>query len=120
MKKINLLLFTLLTAMQCSAYPQYGGGSITYTNLGGNQYLLQLAVYVDCKGDPAPLSVILGLTSNCGHNFTVAAAQTGISSFTDTICSSAATTCQGGNAPGFQKVLYSDTVALPACADWII
>lgn len=98
------------------------GGNITYTCLGGNQYEVTLALYRDCAGVAAPLSVVINRKSvSCGinANFTLTKiAGTGIE--VTPLCPGSATQCTGGSLPGVQEYIYKGIVILPPCSDWVL
>jgi hypothetical protein len=41
------------------------GGQLTYLNVGPNQYVVTLALYRDCSGDPLPASMTLIVRNGC-------------------------------------------------------
>ncbi len=98
------------------------GGEITYTWMGGNQYLFRVTLYRDCNGVLLPLSIIMRLQSSvCGQNFTVSLPLVAITEVSQ-VCPSyiPLTTCNGGNLPGVQRGVYETIVNLPTnCPDWV-
>ncbi len=109
------------------AWPEYcpathsAGADLTYTSLGGNNYLVELTFYRDCLGINAPVAIPLTYESvNCGFSLSAMAIQVQNTGQEITLpCVTAATTCNGGSFTGIQKFLYQATIALPAaCTDW--
>jgi len=96
---------------------------ITYTCVGGMDYIFTVTIYRDCDGVSAPSQVTLNYESaSCGQNFAVTIPQ---SSFTEVsqvcVTSLSQTTCNGGTIPGTEAYTYSAPVTLPAvCSDWTI
>src|ERR1043166_1902889 len=90
------------------------GGDITYRCIGGNQYVVSLALYRDCSGIAAPTTVSLNFKSvTCGQNFNATLnkiAGTGIE--VTPICPTMSTVCAGGTFPGVQEYIYQATVTL--------
>ncbi|MBL4752569.1 MAG: PKD domain-containing protein [Flavobacteriales bacterium] len=97
------------------------GADLTYTCLGGNQYLVSLAFYRDCSGVNAPSAAnVIISSSSCGQNLTVNLQKVpGTGQEVTPICSSMQTTCGTGSLPGIQEWVYEGVVTLPAqCVDW--
>ncbi|MBL4577600.1 MAG: PKD domain-containing protein, partial [Flavobacteriales bacterium] len=98
------------------------GADLTYTCLGGNQYLISLAFYRDCSGISAPSSANINITSSsCGQTLNETLSPIpGTGQEVTPICSSMQTTCSGGTFPGIQEWIFEGVVTLPAqCTDWI-
>ncbi|MBK8338503.1 MAG: hypothetical protein IPK99_00085 [Flavobacteriales bacterium] len=94
------------------------GAELTYTWLGGNDYIVRLAVWRDCYGVAVNASEVVQYASSCGSG-------TADMVLTDTVeistgCSGQLSTCQGGTYPGAELYYYRDTVSLSACADWVL
>ncbi|MFN8714603.1 MAG: PKD domain-containing protein [Bacteroidota bacterium] len=98
------------------------GADLTYTCLGGNQYLLRLAFYRDCSGNAAPNNVTIDIASvSCNQSLSVVLNPiAGTGQDVTPICPNMLTVCNGGQNPGVQEFIYEGTVTIPmACSDWI-
>ncbi|MCA6361643.1 MAG: gliding motility-associated C-terminal domain-containing protein [Bacteroidetes bacterium] len=98
------------------------GADLTYTCLGGNQYLLRLAFYRDCSGSQAPNNVTIDIASvSCNQSLSVVLNPiAGTGQDVTPICPNMLTVCNGGQNPGVQEFIYEGTVTLPmACTDWV-
>lgn len=122
--KILTLLTVAASLLQISevSATHSQGSDISYTCLGGNQYLLSLSFYRDCSGINAPNTVTVNAAStSCGENLNVTLNRVaGTGQEITTICPTMATTCTTGNFPGVQEYVYEGIVNLPQqCADWV-
>ncbi|MFB6305596.1 MAG: hypothetical protein ABEH43_01145, partial [Flavobacteriales bacterium] len=99
------------------------GYDITYKCLGGNQYEFILTLYRDCDGIELGATADLNFEStSCGQSFTETLDSVDVNEVSE-VCPSSLnqTTCNGGNIPGTEEVIYKDTLTLPAnCSDWVI
>jgi hypothetical protein len=98
------------------------GGEISYLYMGSNQYLVRASLYRDCFGTPAPTSLALYIESaTCTLSFnTTMNPVAGTGQEITHPCSSAQSTCNGGQSPGIQKWEYEAVVSIPGqCPDWI-
>jgi len=92
---------------------------ITYTSLGGNQYLITLTIYRDCSGialDTLPQNI--NIISSC-QNFTARVdfvSKTNVSQ----ICASQNTSCNGGTLPGTEQYVFRGIATLQPCSDWVL
>ena len=123
LKLFFIAAFCLVLGTERSSASHAAGGNLTYTHLAGNQYLVHFTYYRDCDGIDAPTSINVMIESfSCGiatQSFN--APRTGPGVEITYPCSSAATTCSNGNAPGIQRFDYEVTIALPGqCPDWRI
>ncbi|MBA3971397.1 MAG: hypothetical protein H0X46_04520, partial [Bacteroidetes bacterium] len=98
------------------------GGDLTYTCLGGNQYQLNLNLFVDCLGfDPGATQTIT-CTSTCGGSVTanVNVTNPGGTEISQ-LCPAQIgnSTCSGGALPGMWVFNYTGIVTLaPPCDTW--
>ncbi|MFL5764864.1 MAG: gliding motility-associated C-terminal domain-containing protein [Bacteroidia bacterium] len=124
MKKITFVFFFTLSLFfsQNIKASHIAGGDISYVCLGGNQYQVNLNLFVDCLGfDPGATQTVncvssCGATVTCSVNVTnpggteisqLCAAQIGNS------------TCNGGTLPGMWVFHFTGTVTLaPPCDTW--
>lgn len=119
MKKL-LLSILILCAFASNSYATHVmGADITYTCLGGNDYLVTLTLYRDCSGSTigtTPQSV--NFASSCGN---VNASLDWVST-TDVsqVCPTQTTTCNGGTLPGTEQYIFTGIVTLPPCNDWVM
>jgi gliding motility-associated-like protein len=121
-KKYCFVLFFLLFIKLSSFATHVQGGEITYQCLGGNQYKITMALYRDCAGIAAPVTMTVNIKStSCAQNYNLVLNKvpgTGIE--VSPICPSLATVCTGGTYPGVQEYVYTGITTLPAnCADWV-
>jgi len=103
------------------------GAEITYTCLGGDQYLVRLVFYRDCGGIAAPTAPAISITSSCGNQNVGLTLQPPTPPFAPfdqylvpyelpVYCQ--ASNCGSGGTPGIQEYIYTATVTLPPCANW--
>ena len=74
------------------------GAELSYSWLGGNDYVLRLAVWRDCQGIGVGSTFLVEYTSSCGAG-TATLVQTDTAEMTSG-CNGLLTTCQGGGFPG--------------------
>lgn len=99
------------------------GADLTYTCLGGNQYLVRLSFYRDCAGITPSSSYFVSVGSNsCGQSLSVTLNQlAGYPIEVSPLCPAQLpnSTCNGGNLPGVEQYIYEGIITLPAaCNDW--
>jgi gliding motility-associated-like protein len=127
LKKILAFLgLTLLLSFSPNiAYASHiAGGEITYSCLGGNQYQINLNLFVDCLGFNPGASQIINFTSTCGGtaSLTVNVTPATINGQEiSQLCPAdlANSTCNGGTLPGMWLFSYTGVVTLaPPCDTW--
>lgn len=119
MKKVLLALIITLMNYNNSFASHVMGADITYTCVGGNDYLVTLTIYRDCSGiDIGTDPQTIDLTSSCG-NFSVDLDWVSTTDVSQ-VCGTATTTCNGGTFPGTEQSVFSGIVTMPPCADWIM
>lgn len=101
------------------------GADLTYTCLGGNQYLVRLSFYRDCAGITPSSSIFIPVTSaSCGQSLSVTVNQLpGYPIEVSPLCTAQLpnSTCNGGSLPGVQEYVYEGVITLPtACTDWVM
>ncbi len=100
------------------------GGEITYTCLGGNQYQINLNLFVDCLGFNPGATQTIDFTSSCGGtaSLTVNVSPSTINGLEiSQLCPSSLplSTCSGGTLPGMWIFNYTGVVTLaPPCDTW--
>lgn len=100
------------------------GGEITYTCLGGNQYQINLNLFVDCLGFDPGASQTINFTSTCGGTATLSVPITPATAGgleISQLCPSSLpnSTCNGGTLPGMWLFSYEGIVTLaPPCDTW--
>ncbi len=100
------------------------GGEITYTCLGGNQYQINLNLFVDCLGFNPGASQTINFTSTCGGATTLnvpvtPATLNGLEISQLCPASLPNSTCNGGTLPGMWLFSYVGIVTLaPPCDTW--
>lgn len=123
MKKIlttlSLICFLFISQSKAS---HIAGGDLSYVCLGGNQYQINLNLFVDCLGfDPGTIQTV-NFTSTCGGSATTSVnctnpGGTEISQLCPTMINNS--TCNGGTLPGMWVFHYTGTVTLaPPCDTW--
>lgn len=118
-KLIFLFVLSLLLANQASA-THIAGADLSYTCIGGNDYLITLTFYRDCSGVAEPSAPQIKYSSSCG-TFTVTLAKLAPTAGVEVtpVCPGQATYCSGGNLYGLRKFVYQAQVTLPPCSDWV-
>lgn len=122
-KSTFLLLFTFsLLFIQISKASHIAGGDISYTCLGGNQYLLNLNLFVDCLGFDPGASQTITCTSTCGATVTATVNVTNPGGTEiSQLCPAQIgnSTCSGGSLPGMWVFNFTGVVTLaPPCDTW--
>ncbi|MDF2437655.1 MAG: hypothetical protein K0Q95_2031 [Bacteroidota bacterium] len=124
-KILKKLLFAIVLAFSFTGSVRashIAGAELTYKHLSGNQFIVNLDLFVDCLGfDPGNVQTI-EMTSTCGQTttFNVDVLNPGGTEISQ-ICPSQMmnTACNGGVLPGMWIFRYSDTVSLPGlCNTW--
>lgn len=125
-KKITLLfLFSLSIFFTKNAKASHiAGGDLSYTCLGGNQYMLNLNLFVDCLGfDPGATQTITA-TSTCGGSTTVSLTVTNPGGTEiSQLCPAQIgnSTCSGGTLPGMWVFNFTGVITLaPPCDTWTL
>jgi hypothetical protein len=120
-------IYTLLIALVISFFSfqskasQYVGGEISYNHLGGNTYEIVYHFYRDCSGVPSPTTVQIDFecSSNPAYNFNATLHRDPTSTQQIIhVCSSLATSCNGGTAWGVEEHIYKVQVTIPPCDTW--
>lgn len=122
MRKLVLLLtFGILSFFNANA-SHIAGGDLSYTCIGGNDYLITLSFYRDCSGITEMTTESIKFTSSCTGTFNVTLNKlppiNGIE--VTPVCPGQTTTCGGGSLYGLEKFVYQGQVTLVPCADWVI
>ncbi len=116
---LMMLVFSLSTKASHIA-----GGEITYTCLGGNQYQINLNLFVDCLGFNPGASQTINFTSTCGGTASATVNVTPATTNGQEISQLCApqlpnSTCSGGTLPGMWLFSYTGVVTLaPPCDTW--
>ena len=123
MKKFTYALLVFLVSSlgfsSKSFSSHYAAADLTYTCLGGNQYLITLTFFRDCSGISASTTATVSFQSSCG-NLTATLPMIGTGVEVTPTCPSAATTCSGGTLYGLQRYIYQGQVTIPPCNNWAI
>ncbi len=122
MKKLIFITFFTLLIVQNVKASHIAGGDLSYTCLGGNQYQINLNLFVDCLGFDPGNDQSIYFTSTCGGsaNLTVNATNPGGTEISQ-LCPSQInnSTCNNGNLPGMWVFHYTGVVTLaPPCDTW--
>ncbi len=127
MKKSFVFLFCVL--MLVAFRPAQGqqnkvGMDLTLNCLGGNDYLIRLAFYRDCRGynPPSTAAFVIECTSNSAYSFNVTGVPIKPGSVVEVtpFCPTTVTCCSGGILYGFTEFVYETQVILPPCNHWRI
>ncbi|MCB0781178.1 MAG: hypothetical protein KDC03_16915, partial [Flavobacteriales bacterium] len=99
----------------------FSGGNITYECLGGNQYLVELDLFIDCSG-VAVIPQDLSFQSDCGQQFDVLDIPVTPGLEVSQLCAAELpnSTCNGGPLPGIEVYTFQTVVNLPPCDGWTI
>lgn len=121
MKKILSSIFLILYFSFIGYGSHASGGFLTYECTGNNTYIVTLTWYRDCSGaTPRESYTVDYASSSCSYSgsFDIELQSTTEVNY----CPKLTTTCDEGDAPGYQKVVYvSDPLTLPyQCDDWIV
>jgi gliding motility-associated-like protein len=123
MKKIAIALIAisgLLFTGKVQA-SHIAGCDLSYTCIGGNDYLITLTFYRDCSGISEPSSVSINFQSSCGSfNVTLQKIPPINGVEVTPVCPGQATTCSGGSLYGLERFIYQGQVTLTPCADWVM
>jgi gliding motility-associated-like protein len=124
MKKILPLIIFASTIFfsQTLKASHIAGGDLSYVCLGGNQYQLNLNLFVDCLGFDPGVSQSITCTSTCGGNVlaTVNVTNPGGTEISQ-LCPAqiGSSTCSGGTLPGMWVFHFTGIVTLVApCDTW--
>ena len=119
MKKIIIILLIFLCFSIKTSASHVMGGDITYTCVGGNNYLVTLTLYRDCSGiaiGTTPQTI--NLASSCSNFSATLIWDTTLN--VSQVCPSATSTCNGGAIPGVEQYVFSGIVTIPPCSDWVM
>jgi gliding motility-associated-like protein len=124
MKKIVTILVLALTFVSVKNIraSHIAGGDINYVCLGGDQYQINLNLFVDCLGFDPGATQTINFTSTCGGTATANVNVTNpggteISQLCPTQINNS--TCNGGSLPGMWVFHFTGTVTLtPPCDTW--
>jgi gliding motility-associated-like protein len=119
MKRIIFILLLIAGTAFSSSATHIAGCDLSYTCIGGNDYIITLSFYRDCSGTYENETALINFTSSCG-NFSVTlnkiAPINGIE--VTPVCPGQVTTCGGGSLYGLEKFVYQGQVTLAPCANW--
>jgi hypothetical protein len=129
MKKFTLLLVFVSVVLfhnpkSVLAY-NIAACDLTYVCLGGNDYLITVTYFWDCRGNiPSDSTILVNFISTC-DTFTSVFSVHGIPETISTTCSCCPQiNCCDSNFPGcvygIMKYVYQNQVTLPTCSDWVI
>jgi len=111
------ILLILFSSQEVKASHFYAG-EITYRCLNNNQYIVQLEAFQDCGAIAPPTSITFRANSSCTGLQVFSLPQTALIDITP-ICPGATSPCLSGGY-GTYHVIYSDTITLTNCNDWIL
>ena len=125
MKKISAALFLLNFLFAIDSFANhFAGADLGYVCLGGNQYRINLNLYVDCVGaTPGPQQNI-NFSGPCGSLpfIKIDLINPGGTEISQ-LCASQinSSTCNGGSLPGMRVYNYTGIVTIaPVCNSWTI
>ncbi len=120
-KLLSFLVIFLLTISFNGYSTHIQSAEINAKHISGNQYLVSLRVLTDCAAISAPPTMNLAF-ENGSNSFNRTFSQTNSSTVIgmnySCACWSNSSTCNGGNLPGNNYIIYSDTVTLPTSSNW--
>ncbi|MBL4578051.1 MAG: PKD domain-containing protein, partial [Flavobacteriales bacterium] len=90
-----------------------------YTCLGGNSYEFTMAFYRDCAGISPPSSVTINGSSSCGNTSFTLNPVGSCTELTNLCIGNPNSTCNGGSDPGSEECIYTGTVNLANCSNWV-
>lgn len=99
------------------------GAELSYQYSDNDQYTITYTLYTDCSGSLPPSSVNLSVRSeSCSLTKFITLAKVPDSEIEiSTNCTSAPSTCNGGNAIGYKQIKYESTISLvEKCSDLIL
>lgn len=116
---LSLICFLFVSQSKAS---HIAGGDLSYSCLGGNQYQINLNLFVDCLGFDPGATQTINFSSSCG-GFTTATVNVLNPGGTEIsqLCPSQInnSTCNGGTLPGMWVFHFTGTVTLaPPCDTW--
>lgn len=116
--QLILCFFTLLLGIHHANATHVYGAEITYQCIGNNQYIIELELFQDCGAIAPTSSASINIAStSCAISQNISLPQTALIDITPV--------CPGGTSPcltggyGTYRVLYSDTINIVSCSDWI-
>ncbi|MBA3704706.1 MAG: hypothetical protein H0W84_02050, partial [Bacteroidetes bacterium] len=119
----TLTLFSFLL-MHSSRANHIAGGDLTYVCLGGNQYQVNLNLFVDCAAsNPLGSQQTINYYSSCGGSSAVQLdllnpGGTEISQLCPSQISNSS--CNGGTLPGMRIYRYTGIIILTPCNTWTL
>lgn len=123
MKKGILILAFLIGYITQVQATHDAGADLTYTCIGGNDYIITLTFYRDCSGTIEPTTAEIDFTSSCTGAFSVVLNKIPPTAGVEVtpVCPGQITTCQtGGTLYGLTRFVYQGQVTLTPCSDWTI
>lgn len=111
------ILLMLFSSQQAKASHLYAA-EITYRCIGMNQYIVQLEAFQDCSAIPPLNSLSINANSSCTASQSFSLPQTSLTDITP-VCPGGTSPCLSGGY-GIYHVIYSDTINLSSCNDWIL
>lgn len=122
MKLHNILSFIpivlLFFGSQQVQASHFYAGEITYRCLSNNQYIVQLEAFQDCAAIAPPNSITFTANSSCTGNQNYTLPQTSLTDISP-VCPGGVSPCLSGGY-GTYHVIYSDTITLSSCNDWLL
>lgn len=120
--KFALPIILFFAFMGIARASHIAGAEITYQHLSGNQYRVNLNLFVDCLGFDPGAAQTINFESTCGStsSLIVNCTNPGGTEISQ-ICPSqiGSSTCNGGSLPGMWIFKYSGTITLsPTCDTW--
>ena len=112
-RKANYLFWVILLLLPNYAEATHGAGAdLTYKCLGGLQYEITVTFYRDCGGIAEPASIQVNYRSFTGGvNLNATAYKISPTGNEITLpCSTAVTSCNGGNTTGIRQFIYKTRI----------
>lgn len=112
------MLLILFSSQQATA-SHLSATEITYRCLNNNQYIVQMEAFQDCNAVGAPTLISIKATSSCTGLQLFTLPQTSLTDITP-VCPGGVSPCLTTFGYGTSHVIYSDTITLSSCNDWVL
>ncbi|MFN3917860.1 MAG: T9SS type A sorting domain-containing protein [Flavobacteriales bacterium] len=120
MKKIKKLFFALVFVFSCinTNASHLVAGEISYIHIANNTYQVTLTLFRDCMGVAMVTPQLNFSSMSCSSGFSISTTFVSMGEVQN-YCT-APSTCSGGSVWGYEYYIYSTTVNLNPCPDWVI
>lgn len=117
---LAIVLLGFINPLSSCAQGNVAAADIYYRCINDTTYKVFVAMYWDCQEPQIPLEVTVNVTSqSCGEQMYFNMEGVPPDVITVPVCPNMLLSCYGGTVPGVKRLLFSDTLILPAyCNDW--